>query len=157
MMFQGVWWLHLTGKPFGKEKNENHFRPYLITPFGVSDYICKPNSILMSVRDTKIFLIFNKFKYIYTYKIFCQSFFSLFGYLFRNRSLWIIYVNCYFYLFCMPRSSGRWYWGAFLPALWNAKPIPLGGFINPVIPSKLSLHRRMIPYFRRHNFATASI
>jgi hypothetical protein len=112
-------------KALWQGKNDKHFRPYLITPFAVSNYICKPKSILMSVRDTKIFLKLHKFT-IYTYKIFCQSFFSFFSYLFRNRSLWIIYVNCYFYLFCMPRSSGRWSWGDFLPGLWNAKLIPLG-------------------------------
>jgi hypothetical protein len=25
MMFQGVWWLHLTGKPFGREKTKITF------------------------------------------------------------------------------------------------------------------------------------
>ena len=123
-------------KALWQGKNENHFRPYLITPFAVSNCVCSADAGLMSASDAKSFLISANGDLLHYSSTFCQSFFSLFGYFFRNRSLWIIYVNCYLYLFCMPRSSGRWYWGAFLPALLNAKPVPLGWLYQSCYPVK---------------------
>ena len=44
-------------KALWQGKNENHFRPYLITPFAVSNCVCSADAGLMSASDAKSFLI----------------------------------------------------------------------------------------------------
>ena len=100
-------------KALWQGKNENHFRPYLITPFTVSNCVCSADAGLVSVSDTKSCLISAKWDLLHYSSTFCQSFFSLL---------------CFF------------------------------AAVSILLSRQKSLYYgRMIPYFRSHNFATASI
>jgi hypothetical protein len=58
-----------------------------------------------------------------------------------HNSLIFQYVNCSFCVFCVPSEiQSQFHRGAFLLALWNAKPIPLGRLYESCLSCESCLH-----------------
>jgi hypothetical protein len=82
MIFQGVWWIHLTGKPTVREKLKITFGHISSPPllFQAVSAVPTPDS---GQRLTKIAFFLAKSDHLHYFRTFCQSF-----------SLFFVTVHC---------------------------------------------------------------